>query len=162
MSGSRKPLSLHWPSVRLKLAAYEGLKVKLWGLASGTVCLQTMILPPPVLVKVQETSSPGSRSIVAVRLPVLVVVPLSGSVQTRPVSVQPAGGPSSMTVQEPVAWTSGPLVLGRVPSASSSREKAVKQVPEKKKSWACRCPSGRSWRHSWGRTRSSAGRCWGW
>src|SRR5574341_900037 len=90
------------------------------------------MVPTPALVKVQSTVSPGSRSIVAVAP--AVVVPPSGSEQLIDDSVQPEGGPSSVTVHIPGAWTSGPFVLDSVPSASSSRLKAAKQLPEKEKS----------------------------
>jgi hypothetical protein len=55
-----------------------------------------VIAPCLVLVKVQVTVSPGSRSMVAV-CP-LTVVPPSGSMQAKPVKAHPAGGPCSVTV----------------------------------------------------------------
>ncbi len=61
-----------------------------------TAVLLMIIVPRLVLVYVQVTVSPGSRSIVAAGP--TVVVPLSGSTQAKLVKSQPAGGVCSVTV----------------------------------------------------------------
>ena len=68
----------------------------------GTVTFWTMIFPRVTLkssrlLKTQLTVSLASRSIVAVRVAFDVVVPPSGSVQTRSTNAHPVGGVSSVT-----------------------------------------------------------------
>src|SRR3972149_2122454 len=82
------------------------------GSEGGTQTLLTVRVPCLVLVKVQVTVSPGSRSMFAVWP--LTVVPLSGSLQMRLVNTHPAGGPDSVTVLAPPAtllkaWLPVPL-----------------------------------------------------
>ena len=75
-----------------------------------------------VFVKVQYTTSASSRSMMAVLVGMLTIVPESGSVHTSPVKLHPGTADSVTTILP--AITVNACVLGSVPSASSSSENA--------------------------------------
>ncbi len=65
--------------------------------SSGTPSLITVMLAPLVFVNVTVMASPGSTSIVAVRLARSTLLPLSGSETTRSVKRQPDNAASVIT-----------------------------------------------------------------
>src|SRR5574341_329749 len=108
-------------SSRLKFPKQEPENEKSCG-SLGTASFMIVTFPCP-LVNVQVMVSPGSRSIVAVRVNTLVVVPPSGSAQLMEVRAHGISGIVSVHMYVPGLRLPKFCVLDSVPSVSSSSEK---------------------------------------